>query len=127
MKYSSRELKLFNLFALFLFSLGGVFFTVGVAQFVMRPKHEYVVSKSLRNAGAKATPAETKSSVTYSPKNVFADDIMTLEGTNFNAVSNGLIGAVFMALSFALNRILLRVMRHDGKDVKAKQKRQKTN
>ena len=127
MKYSSRELKLFNVFALFLFSLGGVFFTVGIAQFAMRPKHEYVVSKSLMNAGAKATPTETNSSGTYPSKSVIGDDIMTLEGTNFSAVSNGLVGAVFMALSFALNRVLLRVMRHDGKDIKAKQKRQKTN
>ncbi len=124
MKYSSRELKLFNLFALFLFGLGGVFFTVGITQLALQPKNEYIVSKSLMNADPKGKGAVTNAPAVHQ-KNTNADDLITMEGMNLSAVSNGLIGAVFMVLSFLLNSVLLRVMRQDGKDFKAKHHRKK--
>ena len=119
MKYSSRELKLFNLFALFLFGLGGVFFTVGITQLELQPKNEYVVSKSLMNADPKGKSV-VKNEPTVHQKKTNIDDVITMQGMNLSAVSNGLIGAVFMVLSFLLNSVLLRVMRQDGKDVKAR-------
>ena len=127
MKYSSRELKLFNLFALFLFGLGGVFFTVGITQLAMKPKNEYIVSKRLMSADSKEKTAVTNEPTIHQKNKPIADDVITMEGVNLIAVSNGLIGAVFMVLSFLLNSVLLRVMRHQGKDIKVKQKDKERN
>jgi hypothetical protein len=120
MKYSKRELKSFNLFALFMFGVGGLVFTLGVIELAMKPTVEYVISESRRHVETRHEMAPTNPPATIRKYSKPESDRITVEGTNFGALSNALIGAVFMALSFALNRVLLRVLRHNGDDVKSK-------
>ncbi len=120
MRYSRRELKAFNFFALFMFGVGGLFFALGAAELAVQPKVQYVISQSRRQADLIREAASTNAPAARRKYANHDDDRVTVEGTNFRGVSNALIGAVFMALSFALNRVLLRVMRHDGEDVKNK-------
>ncbi len=121
MKYSKRELKSFNIFALFMFGLGGVFFTWGAIELAVQPRVEYVISESRREADSVSQTVSTNTPAVNPRKYAQRkDDRITVEGTNFLALSNTLLGAVFMALSFALNRVLLRVLRHNGEDLKSK-------
>lgn len=120
MKYSKRELKSFNFFALFLFSVGALVFTIGAIDLAVHPKMQYVISQSRKQADL---VHETVSTNLVAPARKYAkpsEDRVTVDGTNLWAVSNMLLGGVFMALSFSLNRVLLRVMRHNGEDVKSK-------
>lgn len=147
MKYSQRELKTFNIFALLLFGIGGIFLIYGIIEFIFQPTTSYTIVREYRKAIVVERPATDDAELATEDAEFATEDAelatedaelasdvleleplseveptrttqetMVVEGTNFRAVSNALIGAVFLLLSFALNVVLLRVMRHDGHD-----------
>jgi len=133
MKYSRRELKTFNVFALLLLGLGGFFFILGVIEFVFQPTQSYTVARPYSQVDSRRQLTE-ESAVLPSEKagTVSEEDSADIqsrtarsrpvqetvmeEGLNFKAVSNVLLGTVFLVLSFGLNFMLLRVIRRNGRD-----------
>lgn len=122
MKYSKREIRSFNLFALFMLGLGGLFFTLGVVEIAVQPKIEYTISQAQPKADVARECVGKNAPVIHQKHRLIADDAITVEGINLSAMSNILIGMVFMALSVILDRMLQRVKRHDSEDVKTRQK-----
>lgn len=128
MKYSKRELKTFNIFALLLFALGGFFLMFGGIELAFQPTTSYTVVREYRKAASVVQPSEEpvvssseepatlalEASVEELPRTQRKEAIqetVVAEGPNFKAISNVLLGVVFLALSFGLNFMLLRVMR----------------
>lgn len=117
MKYSKRELRMLNFFALFLFGFGGFCFVFGAIEFVVQPTMSYTVALSHNAATASVQPATGGVSLPAEVKpSLFTQETQEKEGLNLNAVSKALFGLVLVVLSFALNLMLLRVMRRDGGD-----------
>lgn len=142
MKYSERELKTFNIFALLLLSLGGLFFIFGVIEYVFQPTMNYTIARecpqaasSVQQSGESDVSSPETSGTLSSEESVDVQkhaqpgtttyETVVVEGTNFKAVSNMLLGFVFLVLSFALNAVLLRVIRRGGYDQPRKTKNRK--
>ena len=141
MKYTDRELRLFNLFGLVVLTLGGVFLAFGLIEFAIMPEVEYyhVVKEpavykvagvdpssseesaaAADNAEAPPTGAEGEGVAAQPPKPArpkYVYDISRISDVNLGALSRTLLGVVFVILSLLLNQVLRHVVKHGGEDV----------
>ncbi len=124
MKYTKRELKAFNVFALFLFGLGGLFLAFGLMAYAAQPVTRFSVAEAgrvsatveqERDAGASGLPGDVEDGP-LARRQSFGPQTRVVEAPNLQAISKALIGLVFILMSIGLNAMLLRVMRRGGED-----------
>jgi|GEM_PF-7112489 hypothetical protein len=104
MKYSQRDLKAIDMFALLIIGIGILFFAIGGMRYMGNPK--------------------IKASAIYNEKGLKVEmvgkpirDEELVETVNWPAIRTGLFGTVFLLLGTTMNLCLSRVMRNGGIDV----------
>ena len=117
MRYTKRELRMIDMFALMWFGAGLFFIVMGVIGFVLEPKVVYTYHRK----GYKPKAITVSESAPLSKgKGVGAGDMegfYTKELMNLKALSNTVLGVVFLALGIALNVAFKRVLRNKGCDL----------
>lgn len=104
MKYSQRDLRAIDVFALILIGVGILFFAIGALRYIGSPKINGAISYKDKAAKIEnSQKAEEGSAV--------------VEIVNWPAIRTGLFGTVFILLGTTMNIGLRRVMRHGGTDV----------
>jgi hypothetical protein len=105
MKYSKRDLRAFDIFALLMFGIGALFFTMGGIRYFTQPNIRVAVISKNKSMGSEVVVASKS-----------GDTKGTVETRNWPAVRTGLLGFVFVALGTAMNIGLRRVARNGDED-----------
>ena len=106
MKYSKRDLRAFDIFALMMFGIGALFIAIGGVRYFSHPTIRVAAVSKEKAKGSEVVAASES-----------GDAEGTVEAPNWPAVRTGLLGFVFVALGVAMNVGLRRVTRNGREDV----------